>query len=162
MKLVIIGSGNVANVLGRRFRGAGHEIMQVAGRNHEAVQLLADTLGTDACFEWMNITPDAEIYIVALGDSALYDLQFHVGKGIVVHTAGSVPLTVLAETAPDYGVLYPLQTLNKNELSEVEIPFLINGNTADTIGKISQLASTISSSVAVITDEQRAKTSTLR
>jgi predicted dinucleotide-binding enzyme len=40
-EIVIIGSGNVASVLGRKFKAAGHEIIQVLSRNAKAASQLA-------------------------------------------------------------------------------------------------------------------------
>ncbi len=41
MDIVIIGSGNVATVLGRKFKAAGHNIVQVFSRNAAAATQLA-------------------------------------------------------------------------------------------------------------------------
>lgn len=159
MKLVIIGSGNVANVLGRMLFAAGHEIMQVVGRNQEAVQVLANSLQADACFDQSEIAGGADLYLFALSDAALYQLDEQPGlkNGICVHTAGSVPATVFSRISRSFGVLYPLQTMKKGDDPGQDIPFLINGNTHDVIQIISRVASTISSSVKVLDDDRRAK-----
>ncbi len=39
MKVVIIGAGNVATVLGKKILEAGHEILQVVGRNLEKLTI---------------------------------------------------------------------------------------------------------------------------
>ena len=41
MDIVILGSGNVAAVLGRKFKAAGHRILQVISRNASAASQLA-------------------------------------------------------------------------------------------------------------------------
>ena len=41
MDIVIIGSGNVAAVLGRKFTAAGHKIVQIISRNASAASELA-------------------------------------------------------------------------------------------------------------------------
>ena len=48
MKIVIIGSGNVASVLGRKFKAAGHEIIQVLSRNAKAASQLAYEWDTES------------------------------------------------------------------------------------------------------------------
>ena len=159
MRLVIIGTGNVANVLGQLFFKAGHEMLQVVGRNRAAVGALAFGVDAKPCFAWKEMVPDADIYIMAISDGALYEMEQHVGieHGIIVHTAGSVPANVLAKLAPLYGVLYPLQTMRKGEDPGKDVPFLVNGNSPSVIEEISDLAATVSSSVAVLSDQQRTK-----
>lgn len=174
MRLVIIGTGNVANVLGRMFFLAGHEMVQVVGRNRDGVMELAGAIKAAPCFEWQEIRKDAEVYILAVSDSVLYRLEEEAflpqtkqteartsreafKNGILVHTAGSVPATVLENIAPAYGVLYPLQTMRKGDDPGNTVPFLLNGNVESVIQTLAILASGISSAVSVTTDEQRAK-----
>ncbi|MEO6231044.1 MAG: NAD(P)-binding domain-containing protein, partial [Ferruginibacter sp.] len=45
MKIVLIGSGNVATVFGKLLRHAEHEIVQVISRNATNANELADALG---------------------------------------------------------------------------------------------------------------------
>jgi len=47
MRIVIIGNGNVATVLGRRFKER-HQIVQVISRNIEHARVLANELGAAA------------------------------------------------------------------------------------------------------------------
>lgn len=159
MRLVIIGSGNVANVLGRLFFEAGHQIVQLVGRNRNAVEELAVSIEATPCYDWQQMVGDADIYIMAMNDAALYQLgeRVYFKTGIVVHTAGSVPSIILGKLAARYGVLYPLQTMKKGEASGKDVPFLVTGNTDAVIQTISSLAYTVSSSVSVLDDEQRIK-----
>ncbi|MGV3658452.1 MAG: NAD(P)-binding domain-containing protein, partial [Chitinophagaceae bacterium] len=40
MEIVLIGTGNTANILGHKLKAAGHHIVQIYGRNeHEASEL---------------------------------------------------------------------------------------------------------------------------
>lgn len=174
MRLVIIGTGNVANVLGRMFFMAGHDVVQVVGRNQINVMELAIAVNATPCFDWQEITQDADIYILAVSDSALYQineesfpLQTGVGQhgtirrafnnGILVHTAGSVSVTVLKNIAPAYGVLYPLQTMRKGEEPGKNVPFLVDGNSLSVVETLASLASGVSASVSIASDEQRSK-----
>ena len=43
MKVVIVGSGNVATVLGKVIHNAGHEIVQILSRNENHAKALAQT-----------------------------------------------------------------------------------------------------------------------
>ncbi|MEI9934278.1 MAG: NAD(P)-binding domain-containing protein [Ferruginibacter sp.] len=44
MKVVIIGSGNIATIFGRLIKKAGHEITEVFSRQAEHAQILANEL----------------------------------------------------------------------------------------------------------------------
>src|SRR4051812_9753756 len=129
MKITIIGTGNVATVLGRLLKKAGYEILQVYGRNLTKVEKLADELQSAACHEWSKIDTQAELYLIALSDRALYDLHknLELRDRLVVHTAGSVPMHILSKVSRNYGVLYPLQTLRKELPVLTEIPLLVDG-----------------------------------
>ncbi|HQW83656.1 MAG TPA: DUF2520 domain-containing protein, partial [Ferruginibacter sp.] len=159
MQVVIIGSGNVAAVLGRLLVKNKHKVLQVISRHADHAKVLADEF--NCSFGDMNgkINNDADIYIVAISDGALYGLQnkLQLGKKLIVHTAGSVPLDVLKDISGNYGVLYPLQSL-RSELKDInEIPFLIDGNTPETLKMIEDLANSISAKVVKATDEVRLK-----
>lgn len=159
MQVVIIGSGNVAAVLGRLLVKNKHKILQVISQHAAHAKVLADEL--DCAYGDMNdvINNEADIYVVAISDGALYGLQnkLQLGKKLVVHTAGSVPLDVLKDVSDNYGVLYPLQSL-RSELKEInEIPFLIDGNTPEATTVIEDFAKTISSNVIKATDDERLK-----
>ncbi|MGE5106235.1 MAG: Rossmann-like and DUF2520 domain-containing protein [Sphingobacteriales bacterium] len=159
MRIVIIGSGNTANVLGRKIISAGHEVVQVAGRNEEACAELASLFNCTFTINWSFIDVHADIYIVAITDTALEGIntKLRLDKKLVVHTAGSVTKNVLKNVSTNYGVLYPLQSLRK-ELNELPaIPFLIDANTSDNITLIKDFAETISDKVQVADDEERKK-----
>jgi predicted short-subunit dehydrogenase-like oxidoreductase (DUF2520 family) len=159
MKIVIIGSGNVATVLGRRMGQSGHEIMQVFSRNGEHAVPLADELGCPWSAEWTEISHAAELYLVAISDDALAGLGERLalpGK-LVVHTAGAISRNVLRGVTENYGVLYPLQSLRAAIRAIPEIPLLVDGNDPVTLERISDFARTISGQVQVADDKTRLK-----
>ena len=129
MRVVIIGAGNVASVLGRLIKKAGHEIIQVISRNMDTAQILADELHCSATNNFADLDKTANIYIVAMSDAALNDLKenINVGDKVIVHTAGSVSKEVLKNISVNYGVLYPLQSLRKeNTDPHLHIPVFID------------------------------------
>lgn len=159
MKVVLIGSGNVATVLGRLIKSAGHDIVAVVSRNRLHATLLADKLGATANSDFKSISQDAEIYIVAVADASIknvadaLDLQ---GK-LVVHTSGAVSKNVLQNASKSYGVLYPLQSLRKEAAHIPEIPFFIDGNSSETLAVIKAFGESISNHVEFANDEERLK-----
>jgi predicted short-subunit dehydrogenase-like oxidoreductase (DUF2520 family) len=159
MKTVIVGSGNVASVLGFKMLGAGHEILQVAGRNEEEAAALAMKLNCRYTSAFESVNQNADIYVLAVSDKALSQIgrELFLGKNLAVHTAGSVSKDVLMNMSNNYGVLYPLQSLRKEYMSIPEIPLLIDANTEDNLALIGNFARTISGDVRVVHDEERLK-----
>ncbi|HLY70535.1 MAG TPA: DUF2520 domain-containing protein [Puia sp.] len=158
MKVVLIGSGNVASVLGRRILRAGHEVIEVISRNESHAKALASELDCDHSTIFATISDHADIYVVAVSDNALVDLstELHFQNKIAVHTAGSVPKNILQHASKNFGVLYPLQTLRKEIKTDFEIPILIDANTQETVAVIEDFAKTISNHVQIADDTSRA------
>jgi len=159
MEMVIIGSGNVATVLGHRFREAGHRIRQVYSREADHAARLGEELGCDAVSRWEALSRDADVYLVALSDDAVRGLGEHVslpGK-LVLHTAGAVSRKVLLDVSVNSGVLYPLQSLRRELRPYPEIPILIDANLEEDRERIASLARSISGQAMEADDEQRLK-----
>jgi predicted short-subunit dehydrogenase-like oxidoreductase (DUF2520 family) len=160
MNIVIIGTGNTATVLGRKFSNAGHRIVQVFGRDASAASKLAYQFDTESTNYWSVIRKDADVYLIAVADEAITDVAKHVhvpGK-IVAHTAGSVKKDVLKNMSHHYGVFYPLQSLRKDVNELPDIPIFIDASDEQTKKKLEQLAQSISQdAVVVANDDQRLK-----
>jgi predicted short-subunit dehydrogenase-like oxidoreductase (DUF2520 family) len=158
MDIVIIGSGNVASVMGRRSLAAGHRILQVAGRNGLEVAALAKSLNAPAA-DLKDIDMQAMLYILCLSDKALPTVHqwFQHPKAIVVHTAGSVSVDVLMPVAKNYGVLWPLQSIRKEADPIPPFPLIIDANTPECMTILQDFGSTISSDLQQMNDENRSK-----
>ncbi|MEY2918193.1 MAG: hypothetical protein RIS73_1907 [Bacteroidota bacterium] len=159
MKIVIIGSGNVATVMGRLFKKNNHQVLQVMSRHLAHAKLLADELGCSYT-NYDGVTDlSADMYLVAISDGVLFDLNksFNLGSKLIVHTAGSVSKQVLKDISANFGVMYPLQSLRKEMNIIPEIPLLVDGNTEEATALIEDFAKTISSFVKRSTDEERLK-----
>ena len=159
MNIVIIGTGNVATVFGRIFKKAGFQVIQVFGRNTQITQALADELGAKPCIAWDLIDRNADMYLVAISDNALFELDQHLrlSDQLVVHTAGSVSKNILQNITTNYGVLYPLQSIRKEIQMSSEIPVLVDSNNEENIQKVFQIAKHVSPIVSVASDETRKK-----
>src|SRR5215831_18513211 len=159
MNVVLIGSGNVAAVLGRLIKSSGHAITEVMSRNAEHAFTLAKELGAQTYTNIHHLSKDADIYIVAVSDHAIKTVakELIVPNGIVVHTSGAVSKNVLQHSSDHYGVLYPLQSLRKESAYVPDIPLLIDGNTPETIQFIQSFAISLSEKVHYAEDEERLK-----
>src|SRR5688572_9924724 len=151
MKVVIVGTGNVATVLGKVIQNAGHKIMQVLGRNEHNAKMLADIFGCQSGNDIATAYQDADVYLFAISDNALHHLyqNVHLGNKLVVHTAGSVSKDVLNNISRNYGVIYPMQSLNKEAVELPKIPLLIDGNSSQTTTYIEKFAQTLSDHVSI-------------
>lgn len=146
MDIVILGSGNVAAVLGRKFKAAGHNILQVVSRNAPAASKLAYEWDTESTNYPSIINRNAEVYIVAVSDDAIDDVvaDLQLPKKVVAHTAASVSKDVLKNVSQHYGVFYPLQSLNKENVQLPESPIFFDGSDELTKKKLQALANSIS------------------
>lgn len=145
MDIVIIGSGNVAAVLGRKFKLAGHNIVQIYSRNASAASELAYEWDTESTNYKTMINRNAELYLIAVNDDSISDVikDLHLPGKIVVHTAASVPKEILQPVSSQYGVFYPLQSLRK-EMKEIpDAPIFIDANDEKTKALLEKLAHSI-------------------
>ena len=129
MNIALIGRGRVATHMGKALLQAGHQLTSVNSRT------LAE------------LPQHADIYIIAVKDSALQEviehlanrlqtstLPFREGMGVgcaplLVHTAGSMPFSVFDGYDCHAGVLYPMQTFSiDREVNFREIPLFIEGD----------------------------------
>lgn len=145
MDIVIIGTGNVATILGRKFKMAGHTIIQVAGRNSAAASKLAYELNTVSTNYRSSIDKNADVYILSVSDEAIAEIAADLklpGK-VVAHTAAAVPKEILKPVSSHYGVFYPLQTLRKEMADLPETPLFFDGNDERTRALLEKLAHSI-------------------
>lgn len=154
MDIVIIGSGNVASVLGRKLVAAGHRIVQVLSRNSTAASELAYEWNTESANYSSLINKEADVYIIAVADSAIPEVakDLQLGDKIVVHTAASVQMDVLKNASINYGVLYPLQSLRKEQTPIPEIPIYIEAVNNTTKQVLEALATSIYKGKTLVAD----------
>ncbi len=157
MTISIIGTGNVAYVLGQHLLDHGHVIQQVLGRSQTNVNEASRHLKASPGLLGENKIESSDLIIIAVADQAVQEVVQSVGKltSPVVHTAGSLPMAMLAPMAADYGVLYPLQSLHKNNLTNQSIPFLIDANQLTLLDQLGGLVQQLGGRSRQATDEDR-------
>lgn len=150
LKIVVIGSGNVATLLGCRLKAMGHHMVQVYSPTAAHAHQLATKLQAEVAENLSSVVSDADIYLIAVKDDAIPAVAqqlSHVG-GVVVHTAGSVDVDILKPYCPRRGVLYPLQTISKDkELDFSVIPLFVEANTTADEAMLMGVASQLSTDV---------------
>ncbi len=159
MKVSLIGSGNVATVLGKLLKVKGHIISEVAGRNITHTNLLANELYAKPVNDIKLLSGDADFYIIAVSDASIAGVasRLATGKGMVVHTSGAISINVLKKTSDKFGVLYPLQSLRKEISNIPPIPFFIDANNEVSGKNLHEFAVSISAFVQEADDEKRLK-----
>ena len=159
MKVVMIGSGNVATVLGGKMAAAGHDMLQVVARSPEPAARLAGEWGCSYTTQWGEIDPAADIYIVAISDKGLERLGdvLSLPGRLAVHTAGAVALSALLPVSTHCGVLYPLQSLKAAVRPFPEIPLLVDAHRPEDLPVIEGFAATLSRQVQRAGDSDRLK-----
>ena len=157
MRTVIIGSGNVATILGEKIYLAEHEVVQVFSRNITNASVLASKIGAASCNNKALLDHTADLYIISVSDSAVAEIAgwLNVKDKIVVHTAGSLSIDLIKNCSTRTGILYPLQTIRKETFELPEMPILIDGNNQETINVIYELAHSLSTNVHVADDDKR-------
>lgn len=161
LKIMILGSGNVATHLARALSEAGHHICGVYSRNLSHARRLATTLWEDcvAVDSIDGIADDADVYLLAVSDDAIPEIMKGIGgkgeSGIWCHTAGSVGMAAL-DARKKRGVFYPLQTFSRMvDVNVREVPFIIEGSDENVTARLEGLARTISDKVTVGDSETR-------
>jgi predicted short-subunit dehydrogenase-like oxidoreductase (DUF2520 family) len=159
MNVVILGTGNVATILSKKILQNGHKVLQVYGREKQKAELLAKEVHADSTELISEITNDADIYIMAVSDTAIQLLadQIKLPGKLVVHTAAAISKNVLKNISNRYGVIYPLQSLRKTSLHIPEIPAFIDGDSEKTIEEIHAFSRSVFETVQKADDEMRVK-----
>ena len=142
MKVVIIGSGNVAAVMGRLMHAAGHEIEQVWSRQEAHAASLAQLLGAAAVTDLKGLKPGADLYLLAVSDTGLESIaqQLRLHNELIVHTAGAVSKEVLKPVSSRYGVLWPMKMIRKSMQTIDPVTMVVDGNTTATLESIEKIA----------------------
>ena len=160
MKIVTIGAGNLSVHLSKALQNAGFEMVQVYSRTDTSAKELADVLQAPYTTDIGSIVNDASLYIISVCDDVIEFLceKLPLTDGLVIHTAGSVPIDVFAGRFKKYGVMYPLQTFSKLRLVDFsEIPFLIEADTPDNLLTLRTVAEAVSRKVHAASSAERAK-----
>ncbi len=160
MKLSVcfIGAGNVATHLSKSLQKAGFQIQQIYSRTEESAAALANQLRTRYTTEITKLDTSADIFFVALKDSAIDKVlsEIHFKDKLLVHCSGSLPLSVLKKHSKNRAVFYPLQTFSKErEIDFKKVPVFIEANTKANEMQIQGIARELSYTVLVANSEKR-------
>lgn len=156
--LVFIGAGNLATRLSIAFLEKGFAIKQVYSRTEKSARKLADKLQTGYTVSPKEIFSDADIYFIALKDSAFEEVlsQIDFQNKMVVHCSGSMPLSSIEKYSENTGAFYPLQTFSKERVVNFsEIPVFIEANSVENEKILQQIGEKLARNVTILNSEKR-------
>lgn len=160
MKIVFIGAGNLATNLCIALKNSGCSIIQIYSRTKKSAKILAKHTKSDFTNSVEDIKIDADIYIISVSDKAMVSTlnKLKFSPSLLVHTSGSTDMKILKKYTSNFGVIYPLQTLNKNKIINLKnVPICIEGCNKNIEEILEEIAKRISDNVQIYTSAQRAK-----
>jgi len=156
---IIIGSGNVARLLSLQLQKNGIKIRQVYSKTKKNAIVLARELNAGYVSTLSELDRSADYCIIAVSDDSIIAIgkKLRLKNTLVVHTSGTVSIDLIKNCSSETGVLYPLQTFQKNSnISFKEIPLLIEANNKTALLSLKKLAGKISNKI-IITDSEKRK-----
>jgi len=160
----MIGSGNVATHLAHALDRAGYVVTSVFSRKLEHARLLASSLSQAIATNDFDTLPMTQTYVFCVKDDAIDELAKRLAKRtpnrecLVVHTAGSVPLTTIGDLFENAAVLYPMQTFSRTRNVDFsKIPLFVEGSNEHSLQLVTQMAAKLSNTVTPL-DSQRRRT----
>lgn len=157
VNISLIGTGKVAMHLAPALQRAGHQVIQVIGRNESAAKAIAQESGAPWSTGFSSLSPDADLVILAVSDSAISELaeKLPLGNYVVVHVSGATPISSLSRFQ-NHGVLYFLQSFVPHKTPDFsQMPVLINASNEASLQVIKRVAESLSEKVTEVSDHQR-------
>ncbi|MDR0971699.1 MAG: DUF2520 domain-containing protein [Bacteroidales bacterium] len=99
-----------------------------------------------------------DLIILAVKDNAIEESLQNMDnvEGILVHCSGTKPMEVLSKRAKNYGVIYPVYSLKKdNQLSFSLIPLCIEANSSESLRKIENLFTSLGNKIYFLSSQKR-------
>jgi predicted short-subunit dehydrogenase-like oxidoreductase (DUF2520 family) len=162
LNIVVIGAGNVAHHVTQSLQSNKTvNITQVFNhRKTTKAKALANINHFAFVSEYAKIDTTAGIYIICVKDDAIPEVVKQLIplklKGLVVHTSGSIDMSILKQASPHIGVYYPLQSFSyADTIDWKHTPILVEANSQKSLSLLKAIAASVSDTVKNITSEKR-------
>lgn len=158
MDIVFIGAGNLATNLAKSLHDHGYKIKQVYSRTLRSAKELANMTDASYTSDIQDLVSEADLFILSVTDDAIKEIleKLMVKQGLIVHTAGSVPMNIFESYFEDFGVFYPLQTFNKQkEVDFSNVPVCLEANSEQNLKILDSIARSLTQQVYYLDTEQR-------
>lgn len=160
-RIVIIGSGNLAEALARAVAASSLEAVQIWARNPERGPAVARIAGCGWSDDPAGLDRTADLYLIAVSDRAVAEVASALpipASAAVAHTAGSVPLEAIPGHFARRAVFYPMQTFTKGRPVDFsEIPVFLETADPGFRSELETFARTLSRAVLWADSAQRAR-----
>ena len=155
INVVLLGAGNVGTHLYRALLKANNiRLVQWYNRSSGGVNVANNQVNMT---NDLNCVAEADLYLVAVTDSALPEISQAIGqrKGVIAHTAGSISINELNDHE-NHGVFYPLQTFSKQrQLDFSQIPLCLEANNEENLVLLNKVASALGGPIHIVDSVQR-------
>ncbi|MBQ2174458.1 MAG: DUF2520 domain-containing protein [Alphaproteobacteria bacterium] len=159
MRITIVGAGNVATHLAQRLKQQGCDIVQIWSRTRQSADTLAGIVGASATTDIGELLRDVDMFFFCVKDNVLTDLisNFDLSTpALMVHTAGSMPMSVFEGHSLHYGVMYPLQTFSRaRSIDFSEVPCFIEAIDDYSLRKLETVANLVTTKTIPLDSENR-------
>ncbi|MEI7500650.1 MAG: DUF2520 domain-containing protein [Bacteroidota bacterium] len=156
--IVLIGAGNLATHLGMALYRNKFNVVQVYNRSPLKGRKLAAKVGAEFIADIRTITLNADIYILAVTDTVIGEIamKLTLKDQLVVHTAGTIDMNVLAEASENIGVFYPVQTFSgRRKVDFKRVPLCLEANSKYSESQLTDFANIISRNVRLVDSTNR-------
>lgn len=159
MQVILIGSGNIAGLMGPLLLKNGHTIRQVFSRNMEHAKKMAGRLNAEPIADLAAVSAGADIYIVSVSDDALPIVAagLKLTDELVIHTSGTLSREILSGCSRCYGVLWPIKMVRQATLSFSPATIVIDANKPAALQQVEDLARQFSENVVMAGDAERSR-----
>lgn len=154
----IIGAGNVATHLALGLNNRNFSIKEIWSKNISNAELLAKKINANVCSNLSQLNIETNLVIISVKDDSLEEVVAMLPAHLpaVVHTSGSLDMKILNETSNHIGVLYPLQSFNKDEaVNWKEVPICVEANSDHFTEQLFSLSKSLSGHVEYLNSTQR-------
>ena len=160
IKITLIGAGNLATHLAVALHAKGIKISEVYSRNLKNAETLSKKINASLVTDILNFSDSkADLFIIAVPDDCISKVMVESvfpDKSFVVHTSGSMPLSIIEKEGCETGVFYPLQTFSKGkEVDFSQVPICIEANSPMLSRLLKILAETIGQKAYEISSDDR-------
>ncbi len=155
MKIGIVGTGNVAYHLAKRLSHTDIEITGIYAHSEASAKDFAPELNLPVKIGLSHIE-EADIFILAVRDSAITEVASHLRGKTLIHTAGAVDMQVLSFYTQNYGVFYPFQTFRKiYDIDWTDVPVFLEACCQEVTDILLHVAERLGSKTFFLSSEKR-------
>tara|TARA_B100000902_G_scaffold25426_1_gene30546 strand:+ start:743 stop:1489 length:747 start_codon:yes stop_codon:yes gene_type:complete len=148
----IIGSGNIATHLAIALEKS---IYQIYSRKIDNAKQLAEKVNAKFTNKIENIK-ESNIIILCVPDNAIKEIILKINANKIIHTSGNTNINIFNKKFDNYGVLYPVQTFNKNiKIDLFNVPICIEANNSIFLDEINYISQSISNHVVFMSSSKR-------